>query len=284
MNNIADNIEQTFSQKCAKLTPIAAGHNARIYTVKLADGSQYIAKQHTGAGQSGLSLEGWMLQYLREHSSLPVPEVYYSDDSLLLMEKIPDRSSIGIDEQEHAAKLVAALHSVEGQSYGLERDTLIGPLHQPNTQEAEWVTFFARHRLLYMAECAAKEDLLPTDLLKKTEQLCERLDGYLEEPDAPRLIHGDMWAGNVLCSGGRISGFIDPAIYYADPEIELAFTTMFGTFGSRFFAEYQECRPIKPGFFEVRKDIYLLYPLLVHVRIYGGSYVPQVKRIISRLL
>ncbi len=73
-------------------------------------------------------------------------------------------------------------------------------------------------------------------------------------------------------------GFVDPAIYYAHPEIELAFTTLFGTFERPFFDRYHELRPIAPGFFEERRDIYNLYPLLVHVRLFGGSYVSSVER------
>jgi len=104
----------------------------------------------------------------------------------------------------------------------------------------------------------------------------------IPEPARPSLIHGDIWAGNVLSVNDHISGFIYPAIYYADPEIGLAFTTLFSTFGDAFFSRYHELRPIRPGFFEERCDIYNLYPLLVHVRLFGGSYVASVDRMLSK--
>jgi fructosamine-3-kinase len=91
-----------------------------------------------------------------------------------------------------------------------------------------------------------------------------------------------MWGGNVLVDGGRIAAFIDPAIYHADPEIELAFSTLFGTYGDTFFRRYGEHRPIRPGFFEARRDIYNLYPLLVHTRLFGGQYAGQVDSILRR--
>ena len=80
----------------------------------------------------------------------------------------------------------------------------------------------------------------------------------------------------------RIAGFVDPAIYYADAEIELAFSTLFATFSDAFFSRYGEIRPIKPGFFEERCDIYNLYPLLVHTRLFGGHYAGSVERTLKR--
>jgi fructosamine-3-kinase len=98
----------------------------------------------------------------------------------------------------------------------------------------------------------------------------------------PSAIHGDLWGGNILSSGHRISGLIDPALYYADAEIELAFMTLFGSVGDRFFRSYGERSALRPGFFEARRDLYNLYPLLVHVRLFGGGYVAQVERTLDR--
>ena len=79
-----------------------------------------------------------------------------------------------------------------------------------------------------------------------------------------------------------VLGLIDPAIYFSDPEIELAFMTLFGSVGETFFTSYREIHPIAPGFFEARRHLYNLYPLLVHVRLFGGGYVGQVERILDR--
>ena len=118
-------------------------------------------------------------------------------------------------------------------------------------------------------------------LRARLETLAGQLERWLTEP-RPALIHGDLWGGNVLAASGRISGFIDPAIYYADAEIELAFSTLFNTFGKAFFSHYNELRPLAPGFFEERRDLYNLYPLLVHVRLFGGGYVGSVERTLKR--
>lgn len=136
--------------------------------------------------------------------------------------------------------------------------------------------------LLYMTNIARLSGNLSLEFYRRLEKFAENLEKFLIEPDAPSLIYGDMWGGNILALNGKIAGFVDPAIYYAHPEIELAFSTLFGTFGQAFFDAYQELRPIEPGFFSERRDIYNLYPLLVHVRLFGGGYASQVDSILSR--
>jgi fructosamine-3-kinase len=134
-----------------------------------------------------------------------------------------------------------------------------------------------------MAREALDAGRLPARTMNRIEALAARLERWIDEPAAPSLIHGDLWTGNVLCRAGRIAGFVDPAIHYADAEIELAFSTLFGTFGEPFFASYQRRRPLRPGFFEARRDLYNLYPLLVHVRLFGGPYLGSVERTLARL-
>ena len=85
------------------------------------------------------------------------------------------------------------------------------------------------------------------------------------------------------CGGGRIAGFVDPAIYCGQPEIELAFATLFGTFGKAFFEAYESLMPLEPGFHEVRADLYNLYPLLVHVRLFGSGYLAGIDGTLARL-
>ena len=77
---------------------------------------------------------------------------------------------------------------------------------------------------------------------------------------------------------GRIAGFVDPAIYCGSPEIELAFATLFGTFGESFFEAYEELMPLEPGFHELRSSLYNLYPRLVHVRLFGAGYLAGDRR------
>jgi len=281
--SIDDRIGAALGARVAASRPLSGGCVGDVRLVTLDDGSRVVAK--VGAGDaSGLATEGWMLGYLSEHSGLPVPRVLHTSGSLLVMEHLTGLSAFDERAERHAAELLAALHGVRGESFGLERDTLIGGLPQPNARADRWVPFFAEHRLVEMGRQAAEAGRLPAQTLGRLGDLAGRLDDWLDEPERPSLIHGDVWSGNVLAEGGRITGFLDPAIYYAHPEVELAFITLFGTFGRAFFQRYGELRPIRDGFFEARRDLYNLYPLLVHVRLFGGGYLAQVERTLDRFL
>ncbi len=281
MMNLRAEIESEVGAAAASIAPLSGGCVGQVYRVRLVDGRVLAAKVDESA-HPVLAVEGAMLRALAELSELPVPAVQFCSDRLLLMDFLPGGSIFPPGAQTHAAELLAALHSITAPAFGLERDTLIGGLRQPNSWTDSWLDFFREQRLLYMAAEGARAGRLPHSVRERVAAFCDRLDDWLAEPERPSLIHGDVWTTNVLAVSDRITGFIDPAIYFAHPEIELAFTTLFGTFGEPFFKRYQELRPIPPGFFEERRDIYNLYPLLVHVRLFGGSYVNSVDRTLRR--
>ena len=175
------------------------------------------------------------------------------------------------------------MHRSTRERFGWDHDNYIGATPQPNPWSEDWVAFFRDRRLLYTAREGLAENRLPKDMFARLETLAERLDEHLIEPEHPSLIHGDIWNGNVLVRHDRIAAFIDPAVYFADREIELAFTTMFGTFGEPFFEAYEDILPLKPGFHELRRDIYNLYPTLVHVRLFGEGYLAPIEETLARL-
>jgi fructosamine-3-kinase len=273
---LSERVGETLRAEVVREATLAGGCIADVRRLTLSDGRDIVGK----LGQ-GLALEGFMLSYLAEHSRLPVPKVLFCAEDLLLMEFLPTSGELSATAQEDAADHLAALHAVTAPAFGFERATVIGGLKQPNQHDASWLEFFRDQRLMYMTETAVQTKKLPADVAVRIAKLADRLERWIDESARPSLIHGDMWTGNVLVNKDRISGFVDPAIYYADPEIELAFSTLFGTFGEPFFRRYEEHRPLRPGFAE-RKDLYNLYPLLVHVRLFGAAYVSDVNMILKR--
>jgi fructosamine-3-kinase len=274
-------IESVLDQGAVSASPLSGGSVGEVYKVGLANGQFVVAKVDNQPAPI-LELEGSMLSYLAQKSQLPVPEVLFCDSRLLLLEYLPGTSFFNSASQQHAAELLTGLHNITAECYGFGYDTLIGGLHQPNPWKSSWIDFFREQRLLFMGQQALEIGRLPEVLFKRLREFSEKLDSWLNGPTRPSLVHGDAWAGNILALNDKITGFLDPAVYFADPEIELAFTTLFGTFGDSFFKRYGEIRPIEPGFIEARRDIYNLYPLLVHVRLFGGSYVSSVEKILKR--
>lgn len=272
---LAEQVSEILGIRVARIASLSGGSVAEVYRIDLADGSRVVAKQDRQA-RGKLAIEGQMLGYLSRRSRLPVPEVLFSNDNLLLVGFVEGTSQFPQQVQRHAAELLAELHNITADCFGFEYDTLIGGLHQPNPWTQSWLSFFRDQRLLGMGRSALAAGRLPKDVFARLESFSGHLERWLDEPLRPSLIHGDAWTGNILAMGSRITAFVDPAIYFADSEIELAFTTLFGTFGESFFDRYGEIRPIRPGFMSERRTIYNLYPLLVHVRLFGGGYVQSV--------
>jgi fructosamine-3-kinase len=271
-------VEKQINDRIVSIAPLSAANNAQIYRLSLGTGRMLVAK----VAERGLDTEAFMLKYLADNSKLPVPKIYYSNEHVIVMQCVEAQAMVDDQGQQHAAELLAALHQVRAESYGLERDTLIGSLKQPNPQTKDWAKFFIENRLLHMAQEAVREAKMDAKILKQVEKLAPKFTGMLKNPNPPSLIHGDIWGGNILAGRGKILAFVDPAIYYADPEIELAFIRSFNTFNSLFFTKYNEINPIKPGFYEERADVYSIYPLLVHTRLFGSSYARKVQKILDK--
>jgi fructosamine-3-kinase len=134
-----------------------------------------------------------------------------------------------------------------------------------------------------MARQALDENRLSAKTMHRFDKLAARLDQWIEEPDAPALLHGDMWDGKVLVKDSRITGFIDPALYFGDAEMDLAFATLFESFLEPFFEAYEELTPLRDGCWEARRDLYNFYPLLVHLRLFGSDYARSIDSILNRL-
>lgn len=271
-------VERALDGRVRNVAALGGGCIAPVFRVTLEDGREVVVKRGTG-----LTIEAWMLQWLAARTSAPVPRVLHAADDMLVLSLLDgDSSGLSANAEAELGAIVAALHAVRGETFGFERDTVIGGLHQPNPPTASWRAFFRASRLLHMAGQAGRAGRLPARTRSRIDALAGKLERWIDDDVTPAAIHGDLWGGNIVSSGDRITGLIDPALYYADPEIELAFMTLFGSVGDRFFRSYGERIALRPGFFEARRDLYNLYPLLVHVRLFGGSYVAQVERTLDR--
>jgi protein-ribulosamine 3-kinase len=176
---------------------------------------------------------------------------------------------------------LAEIHKNTHENFGLEYDNYIGELPQKNTYAKNWVDFFIENRLEVQIGLAYYKRLIDENFLKKFKRTYPQLYKILPK-EKPSLLHGDLWSGNVMVDTEGMPCLIDPAIYYGHREAEIAYSTLFGGFDSRFYSSYIENFPLQPGF-EERKEIYNMYHLLVHVNLFGLSYLAPVERTVNKL-
>jgi protein-ribulosamine 3-kinase len=175
---------------------------------------------------------------------------------------------------EEFGKTLAALHQQNGTSFGLNYNNYMGSLEQHNNRCDTWVDFFREQRLERQVKLAVENGLLPKRWLKNLENLYRQLPSIFPE-EKPCLVHGDLWSGNFLCNQQQMPVLIDPAVYYGHRSVDLAMTTLFGRFHPRFYEAYQVQFPL-PVNYEEQWEIANLYPLLIHLNLFGGSYLESV--------
>lgn len=282
MSSLDDHLEELLGARPSSLAPLHTSDWAEVICAEMPGGEKYAVKLSRDMTAGMSETEARMLRYLAANSALPVPDVIAASPRALVLEYVEGGDTLDAAAERDAARHMALLHDLSAPEFGLEFDTLFGSAHQPNACCASWIEFFRDRRLLYMAGLASRAGRLEDAMLGRVKELADKLEDLIEEPTAPSLLHGDLWQGNLLVRGGRIAAFIDPAIYYGHAEMDLAFSTLFGTLSEPFFDAYQEQRPIAAGFFEQRRDLYNLWPLLGHVLFFGGSYLGQVDAILRR--
>lgn len=271
-------VEQVLGTGVRGATELDGGMIGTVRRLALDDGRTVVAK----TGETPLSVEARMLRYL-DARGLSVPGVLYADDDLLVLTHVEGESEITPAVERDAAEHLAALHDATAEGFGFPFDTLTGTVRQPNPWTDRWSEFYAEQRLEHVRQRCLDAGALDADLDRRLTAAIDRLDELLVEPAAPALIHGDVWETNLLTDGERVVAFLDPACYYAHPEIELAYVDWTDTFGDPFFERYRTLRGIEDGFFGTRRYAYRLYPLLVHLLLFGSPYDVELRETLAAL-
>lgn len=178
-------------------------------------------------------------------------------------------------------KGLALIHTLPQSYFGFHRDNYIGTNPQKNCKSDNWGDFFLKYRLGYQVEMINDNRVrAPFNevLGSKGDTLAEWLNEHGAEP---ALLHGDLWSGNVMFD--QVSSWlIDPAVYFGDPEADLAMTELFGGFGKPFYQSYEAVRPISADYGR-KQEIYNLYHYLNHYNLFGASYLGPCERAFSKI-
>ncbi|MFZ6051808.1 fructosamine kinase family protein [Halocola ammonii] len=270
-----------FTKKTVKVESVKSvgggsiNHAARV----LADGTNYFVKwnkreafpQMFDKEQSGLEL-------LSRGNHIRIPNVIATGEldsvAYLLTEWIESGSETDSFWEEFGQRL-ANLHREIGEKFGLDHDNYMGSLRQSNTWESSWAEFFIKHRIEPQVRMAVDAGFTFSSSFDHIYNLLQT-----EVPEeSPSLIHGDLWSGNFIVDSTNAPVLIDPATYFGHRESDIAMTTLFGGFSAAFYESYNNSFAMESGWQE-RLPLHNLYPLLVHVNLFGSGYVNQVNQIL----
>ena len=209
------------------------------------------------------------------------------DNAWLMLDFVP-AGPRGLRSDENLGRGLAAIHATPTvqPSFGWERDNWIGHLPQRNSPNSIWGRFWRDVRIAPQLELARSRGFFRSteEGGRKMDDLLGVVDSALADVKEPSLLHGDLWSGNAYADAEGRPVLIDPAVYRGDGEVDLAMTELFGGFGTRFYDAYREARPISSAYHAYRRDLYQLYYLLVHVNLFGASYLAGALRAVDRVL
>lgn len=275
-------IEDALGVRIAGVGGVSGGCISPAFRLTCGDGSSIFVKTAPADGPDDMLVqEAVSLERIADTDTVRVPRVLATAGGWLALEWLEPAGEDGRGWAMLGAD-VARLHRSSSDRYGWDSANYIGSLSQSNDWTGDWASFWRQQRL--EPQMRRAESALGRDLVGGFEQLLDELDERLREADTdgPSLLHGDLWAGNVHFTreGGAV---IDPSSAYGHREVDLAMAALFGGFPPSFFEAYAAEWPLVDGADE-RRGVYQLYYLLVHVNLFGGSYVARTRSVLESVL
>jgi protein-ribulosamine 3-kinase len=222
------------------------------------------------------------LSAIRKTNTIAVPDVIlqgeFESEGYLILQWV-NAGPVNIAASSELGMQLAQMHKGSNTQFGFYTDNYMGSLIQSNNWYNKWSDFFIEQRLQPMVKMAVdKKELTQTDIYRFDELYKKLPDLFIEE--SASLLHGDLWGGNYLINTKGKPYLIDPAVSYGNREFDIAMTTLFGGFDSAFYEAYYQEFPLQLGW-QKRLKLWNLYPLLVHVNLFGGMYARQVRENLS---
>ena len=276
--------------KIVRRERIYGGDINKAWRLELDDGSTVFMKTNLPENAAYFKAESAGLEAMRATDTIGIPKVIEygktEDYSYLVLEFLKPAEKRIKDYWETFGRELALMHKASGSAvwgkspamFGFPSDNFIGHTKQINTPCSSWVDFYRDCRLVPQLKLADR--YFDSAIRKKFTRLLDNLGNYLEEPESPALLHGDLWSGNMLCGPDGKAWILDPACYYGHAEVDLAMTQLFSQLPSAFYSAYNEINPISPEYTQ-RRDLYHLYQLLNHLNMFGAGYFGEVVSILN---
>lgn len=220
------------------------------------------------------------LNLIAQQKSINVPGVIdcfeTNGQQILILEWINEGEGTEAFWKKFGEQL-AALHHISNEYFGLNEDNYMGSVPQSNQPADYWIDFFIQQRLEPLIDKCLSQNLLSPKHQTQFENLYNQLPSIFDKDQKPSLVHGDLWSGNFMCDESEEPVLIDTAVYFGHPSIDLGMTTLFGGFRSSFYEAYNYHSPF-PSNYQEQWEVCNLYPLLIHLLLFGRSYLSQIER------
>lgn len=266
------------------MEPVYGGCIHNCYRITSSAGWHFLKMNNGAYAASMFECEEKGLRLLNGTIKGIAPEVLSRDSqkdfSMMLMEWI-EHGKAKTSSWHHFAMNLAMLHRQTQPSFGLDHDNYIGSLPQVNSMHPDWIDFLIVNRLEPQLRKAIDDHKLPAAISGSFHKLFLKCHQFFPE-EQPALLHGDLWHGNILPGPDGKIRMVDPAVYFGHREMDLAMSRLFGAFDAAFYEQYDESYPVEPDI-EERFPVQQLYPLLVHVNLFGGSYSADIISILKRI-
>lgn len=172
---------------------------------------------------------------------------------------------------------LAALHRDKASRYASPFPGYLSRIPLPQIPPStDWQKTFFQTRLLPIFDLAKDRDARVGQLnLRRSASMPLYSEG-------PCVIHGDLWAGNILMTEtGPI--FIDPSVWIGERGMDLAMLTLFGKPSTEFWSAYESYYPV-PMPLRQTLVLYQLFFALAHVALFGPTYFDLCDRLYSQHL
>jgi fructosamine-3-kinase len=269
-----------------EIRTIGTQHGYQHQAATLADGREVFIKaapDANGHQAAAFAAEANGLRWLADAAAVPVPAVLGLDANHLVIDLLPTERATADAARRFGADL-ATLHAAGSPAFGAPWPGYIASLpldnrpadggHGEGVPGADWPTWYADRRLVPFLKRSRDDGTLSRADVTLLEAVIDTISDLAGPPEPPSRIHGDLWSGNILWSGGR-GWLIDPAAHGGHRETDLA---MLALFGAPYLADilhaYTETTPLADGW-RARVPLHQLHPLLVHCCLFGPSYASQ---------
>ena len=283
MKALVDHLSNLIGETLTEYKQITGGDISTAYLLKTSENQYFLKVNSSDHAHIMFFAEMTGLQAIAKTNTIKTPKVFnygtYHDFSFLLMEYIESKSPSSNDF-ELLGNQLALLHKTTKNEFGFDEDNFIGSLPQSNTKHMSWTKFYLEERIIPQIQLAISNNLLSSKDVPSRLDMNNACQEFFYDI-SPSLLHGDLWSGNFLIATDGTPYLIDPAVYYGHHEVDIAMSKLFGGFGISFYKAYQEHFKFD-SLTNSRIDLYQLYYLLVHLNLFGSSYMGAVKKILSK--